>query len=845
MSVPAINGTVIGNVTPAAGTFTTATVNGTLTTQTVNAATVGNTGTTLVGTLSTAAQPNVTSVGNLTSLSVAGTTNQYGVTNIANTAPSTNSTTGALIVAGGVGIGGNLNVGSFGNSVHSIAGNVLIGQGLINPVAVDSLLTLNENADAPIANLGFLLHASGKTGRTAAIGIDTFGTGVVSSFHGRHARGTSGAPTAVQFDDSLGGLYFKGYGSTLFTGPEYLPAGITFIAKENFTDTAQGTGITFSTVPVGQNSAVPVAYLGTDGNLLLKSTTPSFGPLTGALVVAGGAGVSGNAHIGGNLAVTGSITGNSVLQVDGQISTLSTVDTTTPGTGSFVTPGGASINGNVYVGKNIYIGPSSMVKSLVAPTIIAVDNDTNYAQAAIFNTAGSGSADFAAYTANGTDAGGWTDMGIAGNAFSDSNYTITKAQDGYLFTRPTGSEAGGNLVIATSEAGSYNDVVIGVGSFHSNAEVVRFHGNASNNGTVVVKLPTNNTLTANTGAFQVWGGASFSGNVYHDDAALFNGSKTAGMDFIIKGKADETLVWARPGSAYDQVVIGGNAIVGSLTSGAKLAINSTDSVIIPVGTSGQRPSAQGYSDVAGMFRYNTTVGAIEWYTGSGWASASTTFTLITDEQFNGDGVTTDFALGGSTTTAATIVSINGVIQIPTLAYTITGVGNSTLSFSEAPLSGDVIDVRRLTTTQTLFGIASPNGKMAFQTDNYGAYVYAANTGASSTVYGWDVDGIEFTSRANVTVASANTPTTVLTFNNTVYRSGKLVIQASSGAEYQVSEALVVQNGTTATITNYGIVQTGGNIGIVTATVSGTTTQVQFTSAYANTVVRTKAEMLLI
>ena len=186
-----------------------------------------------------------------------------------------------------------------------------------------------------------------------------------------------------------------------------------------------------------------------------------------------------------------------------------------------------------------------------------------------------------------------------------------------------------------------------------------------------------------------------------------------------------------------------------------------------------------------------------------------------------------------------------LIQIPTLAYTITGVGNSTLSFSEAPLSGDVIDVRRLTTTQTLFGIASPNGKMAFQTDNYGAYVYAANTGASSTVYGWDVDGIEFTSRANVTVASANTPTTVLTFNNTVYRSGKLVIQASSGAEYQVSEALVVQNGTTATITNYGIVQTGGNIGIVTATVSGTTTQVQFTSAYANTVVRTKAEMLLI
>jgi len=857
---------VIGNVTPNAGAFTTGTFSSTLgvtgattlTTATaggLQAVAIGNvtpgtgTFTVLTATTSlTAPSINNTAIGNVTPSTGAFTTLTATTwANVTSTVSSTSSTTGALTVAGGLGVAGNLNVGTYGTSYHSLGGNVLIGRGPITPAAIRSGLVINRNTSA-VLDGDFGIHVSSTEDVNSLIAVDSFGTGVISGLLSRHARGTASSPTAVQADDNIGGVEFRGYGSTGFS--TNAPAGMFAVAKENFTDVNQGTALSFDVVPTGSNTAVTMAYLGTDGNLLLKSVTPSTSTTTGALVVSGGAGIAGNVHTGGNVVIAGGLTvesyvyGNSGAQFSGRITSLSNADMTEPGTGSLFTPGGASIGGNVYVGSSIFIGPASFERSIAAASIIGVNNGTDYAQSAMINTAGSGSSDFAAYSANGSDAGGWVDMGIAGNVFSDPNYTITKPQDGYLFTRPVDDSAGGNLVIGTSEAGSHNDVIIGVGSFLEESEVARFHGNVSTNGTFVVKLPTNAVPAANTGAFQVWGGSSVSGNAYVGGALTVNGSQTANYDFKVAGKNTTNLVWARPSASYDQVVIGDTLAVSSLVGGAKLAVNSTDSLLLPVGTSGERPGSNGFTDVTGMFRFNTTIGAIEWYTGSTWASASTTFTIITDEQFNGDGSTVEFELGGATTTAGTIVSINGVVQIPTLAYAITGAGNTTLEFTEAPAIGDIIDVRRLTTTQTLFGIASPNGKNAIQTDNNGVYIYTGS--ATSTVTtSWDAAGNEISNRANVTVSSANTATTIVTMNATAYRSGKFVVQATHGTDYQVMEALVIHDGTTASVMPYGIVQTNGNLGVLSATYSSGNVLLQFVASNTSTIVRTKSDFLTI
>jgi hypothetical protein len=123
---------------------------------------------------------------------------------------------------------------------------------------------------------------------------------------------------------------------------------------------------------------------------------------------------------------------------------------------------------------------------------------------------------------------------------------------------------------------------------------------------------------------------------------------------------------------------------------------------MPVGNTAQRPAG-----VTGQFRFNQTINSLEIYDNQGWTSVGQPdFTLITDQQFIGDGSTTVFTLSGNATTAGSIVSINGVQQLPVTAYAVSG---TTLTFTEAPGVSDIIDVRVLVTTNTIYAISNSNG----------------------------------------------------------------------------------------------------------------------------------------
>jgi hypothetical protein len=108
-----------------------------------------------------------------------------------------------------------------------------------------------------------------------------------------------------------------------------------------------------------------------------------------------------------------------------------------------------------------------------------------------------------------------------------------------------------------------------------------------------------------------------------------------------------------------------------------------------------------------MLRFSSTVDALEVYSSGGWETVGVpAFTVITDDQFAGTGACTTFTLSEDSTTAATIVSINGVVQIPTTAYSVTG---NSLVFTEAPEVSDTIDARLLTTTTTVTSISNTSG----------------------------------------------------------------------------------------------------------------------------------------
>ncbi len=85
---------------------------------------------------------------------------------------------------------------------------------------------------------------------TTGYGVTSAGGGGV--FHSRAARGTEGAPAAVQSGDFLGGYGSKGYDGTTFTGSS--SAAVHFVADQGFSGAAHGTSMRFLTTP--NNSTV-------------------------------------------------------------------------------------------------------------------------------------------------------------------------------------------------------------------------------------------------------------------------------------------------------------------------------------------------------------------------------------------------------------------------------------------------------------------------------------------------------------------------------------------------------------------------------------------------------------
>jgi hypothetical protein len=201
------------------------------------------------------------------------------------------------------------------------------------------------------------------------------------------------------------------------------------------------------------------------------------------------------------------------------------------------------------------------------------------------------------------------------------------------------------------------------------------------------------TGTADLGNIRITGNdiTNFASNIITINSAASD------IDVRISGDTVANLLLTDAGT--DTVVIGG----GNATTGAALKIDTTDSMMVPVGNTLQRPG----TPELGMFRFNTGGDALEVYTSGGWEDVGVpAFTVIIADAFVGDGSTLAFTLSANSTTAGTIVAINGVVQEPTTAYS---VSLTTLTFTEAPAVSDNIDARILTTTTTVTNIENVSG----------------------------------------------------------------------------------------------------------------------------------------
>jgi hypothetical protein len=217
---------------------------------------------------------------------------------------SSNTSTGALVVQGGIGLQGNLNVG--GNV--TITGEITLGGGG-NTVSLDSL-----QVDGPI-----VFVANGNPG-------DTFDIGIVGEFKDGDSierytglvRDASDSGVYKLFSNANAAFQTDIANTVDFTDPDLVFADVRVGAVTVSATTASSSNTTGALVVAG---GVGISGEVHASNLIrLTDTTTSTSTSSGAVVVSGGVGVAGNTHIGTNLVVGGTASVTGAISSSGAIS---------------------------------------------------------------------------------------------------------------------------------------------------------------------------------------------------------------------------------------------------------------------------------------------------------------------------------------------------------------------------------------------------------------------------------------------------------------------------------------------------------------------------------------------
>jgi len=189
----------------------------------------------------------------------------------------------------------------------------------------------------------------------------------------------------------------------------------------------------------------------------------------------------------------------------------------------------------------------------------------------------------------------------------------------------------------------------------------------------ILNFNSNNTPYSGASPISFAGNAVYiSGGVYSGAFGLSNTSAVLGNLTI-----NNTTISTATTNANIYLTATGTGIV---------QISGSNAVGIPFGNNFQRPA----NPTTGYLRYNTDASDIEFWTGNAWLIPGTA--TIISEIINPNGTGNTFTLSTSGTTEGVLVSINGTLQQPFTAYTVSG---TSITFAEIPLVSDTVEVRHL------------------------------------------------------------------------------------------------------------------------------------------------------
>ena len=152
--------------------------------------------------------------------------------------------------------------------------------------------------------------------------------------------------------------------------------------------------------------------------------------------------------------------------------------------------------------------------------------------------------------------------------------------------------------------------------------------------------------------------------------------------YLMNGAGSQTYFYGRASDGQAELRFGNAAKLA--TSSYGVDIQGTGALKIPVGTTGQRPTA-----ATGQLRFNSTDGKLEIYDGSAWSNVSAGTSNKVLDTFTGDNSTTAFTLTETPANEdALMVFINGAYQEKG-DYSLSG---KVLTLDVAPLSAEKVVV---------------------------------------------------------------------------------------------------------------------------------------------------------
>ena len=246
----------------------------------------------------------------------------------ANTTPSTSTSTGALIVRGGAGIGGAL----FTGGIIDAAGNIIADSGTVSTSTTTGALVVNggvgvsgnlyvSNISVGSGNIQFAQKPgmiSGATAYLSLLGNPSGSAGISALELAGYTGVAGGTQSRLDFVSKVSNVFYNTSRISSLNGPSSTAAG----------------QLVFSTTPDG-GSLTERLRIKDDGPIVTAANIVAVGSATsntttGAIVVVGGIGISGGIIAGGNI-VAASVTNS--------------VSTTT---GALVVRGGAGFAGNIF-----------------------------------------------------------------------------------------------------------------------------------------------------------------------------------------------------------------------------------------------------------------------------------------------------------------------------------------------------------------------------------------------------------------------------------------------------------------------------------------------------------------